>query len=90
MWNGMLTAGKGFVQLIVGLVTSIGLAVFRVIVGIINGAISLINSIPGVDIATISTGRTSGLEREVKQAGTVKEINQTVKNIIIKFWNSYN
>lgn len=77
-WNGIKSFTTGIVQVIVGIVSTIGLSVLRIIVAVINGAISLLNKIPGVNIAKISTGTTAGFEKEVTKASNV-QINQEVK-----------
>ena len=77
MWTGMKSTALGMIQVITGIVTTIGLSVFRVIVAIINGAISLINKIPGVNLKTIAIGETAGLVKQVKEAQTVS-IDQTI------------
>jgi len=80
LWLGMGQTAKGLAGVIAGVLVTIGLSIVRVIVGIINSAIKLINYIPGVNISTISTGATRGLEKDIKgntQASAIT-INQTI------------
>jgi len=77
MWTGMKGVAGGMVKIIIGLVVSIGVAVLRVIVGIINAGIRLINKIPGIDINTIKTKSARGFEKEIKKDADVV-VNQDI------------
>ena len=50
---------------------------FRIIVAIINGAIRLLNKVPGVSLSTIAVGETAGFSKDIKQAQNVQIVQNT-------------